>query len=41
VVAAPATDPIERLERVAALHERGALTDDEFAAEKDAILTAR
>jgi hypothetical protein len=36
-----ATDPIERLERVAALHERGALTDDEFTAEKDAILAAR
>jgi hypothetical protein len=41
VVAAPASDPIERLERVAALHERGALTDDEFAVEKDAILAAR
>jgi hypothetical protein len=41
VVAAPAIDPIERLERVVALHERGALTDDEFAAEKDAILAAR
>jgi len=41
-VAAPATgDSIERLERAAALHERGVLTDDEFAAEKNAILAER
>jgi hypothetical protein len=33
-----AQDTIARLERVAALHDRGALTDDEFAAEKRAIL---
>jgi hypothetical protein len=38
---AVAGDPIERLERVAALHDRGVLTDDEFAAEKNAILAAR
>ena len=36
-----AGDPIERLERAAALHDRGVLTDDEFAAEKSAILAAR
>ena len=36
-----AGDPIERLERAAALHDRGVLTDDEFAAEKTAILAAR
>jgi hypothetical protein len=41
VARAAAMDPIERLERVAALHERGVLTDDEFAAEKDAILAAQ
>jgi hypothetical protein len=36
----PAADPLARLERVAALHDRGALTDAEFTAEKDAILAA-
>ena len=38
VAGTAAGDPIERLERAAALHERGVLTDDEFAAEKNAIL---
>ena len=33
-------DPVEKLERVAALHERGVLTDEEFAAEKQEILAA-
>jgi len=41
VAGTAAGDPIARLERVAALHERGVLTDDEFAAEKNAILAAR
>ena len=41
VAGTAADDPIARLERVAALHERGVLTDDEFAAEKNAILAAR
>jgi putative oligomerization/nucleic acid binding protein len=40
VARAAATDPLERLERAAALHDRGVLTDDEFAAEKTAILAA-
>jgi hypothetical protein len=41
VVTVPApADPIDRLERVAALHERGVLSDDEFVAEKRAILDA-
>ncbi|MEA2177875.1 MAG: hypothetical protein QOG77_1172 [Solirubrobacteraceae bacterium] len=40
VTPAVAADPLERLERVAALHDRGALTDAEFTAEKDAILAA-
>jgi hypothetical protein len=48
-VVAPATtagaapgqpDALDRLDRVAALHERGVLTDDEFAAQKRAILAA-
>lgn len=33
-------DSLERLERVAALHERGELTDDEFSAEKAKIIGA-
>lgn len=33
-------DPVERLERYAALHDRGVLSDEEFAAEKEAILAA-
>jgi hypothetical protein len=36
--AASAADPIERLARLADLHDRGALTDSEFAAEKAKIL---
>jgi Short C-terminal domain len=32
--------PVEALERLAALHERGALTDEEFAAEKRRLLPA-
>lgn len=43
--AAPAPEPedlrLERLERIAALHDRGVLTDDELAAEKAAILKDR
>jgi hypothetical protein len=43
-VAPPALDPedrrLERLERLAALHERGVLSDEEFAAEKRALLAA-
>ncbi|WP_372790772.1 SHOCT domain-containing protein [Paraconexibacter sp.] len=31
-------DPLERLERLALLHERGALTDDEFLAQKTKLL---
>jgi hypothetical protein len=38
VAAAPEGGQLERLERVAALHDRGALTDEEFDAEKRAIL---
>lgn len=34
----PPTAKLERLERLAALHERGALTDDEYAAEKTLVL---
>jgi hypothetical protein len=33
-------DPVSQLERLAALHASGALTDEEFAKEKDAILHA-
>jgi hypothetical protein len=36
----PEASRIEMLERLAALHERGALTDEEFAAEKAALLRA-
>jgi len=43
--AAPAREPedrrLERLERLAALHERGVLSDEEMAAEKTAILEDR
>ena len=31
-------DPVERLERLAALHRSGALTDEEFAAAKARLL---
>jgi len=31
-------DPLEQLERLALLHERGALTDDEFLAQKTKLL---
>lgn len=34
----PAVDPIEQLERLAALKAQGILTDDEFAAQKSKIL---
>src|SRR4051812_15551036 len=40
VPAAAPADPVDRLERVAALHERGVLSDEEFVAEKRAILDA-
>jgi hypothetical protein len=35
--ASPEASRLEQLERLAALHERGALTDEEFAAEKAAL----
>jgi hypothetical protein len=35
---APAADPIEQLQRLAALREQGILTDEEFAAQKAKIL---
>jgi len=35
-----ASDPVDRLERLAALHDRGALTDEEYRAEKQLLLTA-
>ena len=38
--AAPATDPIEELQKLGKLHEQGILTDEEFAAEKAKILNA-
>jgi hypothetical protein len=38
--AVPASDRIALLERLVALHERGALTDEELAAEKAALLHA-
>jgi hypothetical protein len=31
-------DVVERLERLAALHDRGALDDDEYETAKDAVL---
>jgi hypothetical protein len=39
-VEAEPTANLERLERLAALHERGALTDDEYDAEKTLVLSA-
>jgi hypothetical protein len=36
----PQTSRIEELERLTALHERGALTDEEFAEAKTAVLRA-
>lgn len=36
--AEPAGDPIERLTQLAALHEKGVLTDEEFAVQKSKIL---
>jgi Short C-terminal domain len=38
--AAPAGDPTAELERLAQLHQSGALTDDEFAAAKAKVLGA-
>ncbi len=35
---APAADPVERLGKLADLHERGVLTDEEFASQKAIIL---
>ena len=37
---APAEDPIEQLKKLGALHEQGILTDEEFAAQKAAILAS-
>ena len=34
----PAADPIQQLKDLAALHDQGVLTDDEFAAQKAKIL---
>lgn len=39
-VEAEPTAKLERLERLAALHERGALTDDEYNAEKTLVLSS-
>lgn len=36
--AAPAVDPVEQLTKLADLHDRGVLTDAEFATEKAKIL---
>jgi hypothetical protein len=36
--AAPAPDPVQQLKELAALHEQGVLTDEEFAAQKAKIL---
>ena len=36
--AAPAADPIEQLQKLAALKEQGILTDEEFAAQKAKLL---
>ncbi len=36
--AAPAADPIEQLKELAALHDQGVLTDEEFAAQKAKLL---
>jgi hypothetical protein len=38
--AAPAVDPIAQLKDLAALHEQGVLTDEEFAVQKSKILNA-
>jgi hypothetical protein len=38
-VAAPAPDPVARLKELAELHESGALTDEEFATAKRAVLS--
>jgi Short C-terminal domain len=38
--AAPMPDPLDRLQKLADLHESGALTDEEFAAEKAKLLGA-
>jgi hypothetical protein len=38
VAAAPAAEPIEQLQRLAALKEQSVLTDEEFAAQKAKIL---
>lgn len=35
---APAVDPVEQLSRLADLHDRGVLTDEEFAAQKARLL---
>jgi hypothetical protein len=37
---APAVDPIEQLTKLAALHTQGVLTDEEFAVQKNKILSA-
>ena len=37
---APAVDPIEQLQKLAALHEQGVLTDEEFAVQKAKLLGA-
>jgi hypothetical protein len=34
----PQTEPLDRLERLATLHDHGALTDEEFATQKTAVL---
>lgn len=38
VAAAPSSDPVERLNELADLRNRGLLTDDEFAAAKAKVL---
>jgi hypothetical protein len=35
---APGPDPIEQLKQLAALHDQGVLTDEEFAAQKAKLL---
>ena len=40
VAAAPAVDPIEQLKELGQLHEKGILTDEEFAVQKNKILSA-
>jgi hypothetical protein len=39
-MAAPPKDPLGQLQRLADLHDRGALTDEEFEAEKTKVLRA-